>query len=241
MNLNDTSQWPADKNFTTLMQARDWQELVRASQEALAPMAVDSFMKIMKIADGSGRTHLHVVSSLPSSVADLFLRADEDGNDPVMQHVERTGIPLTWDIDQLCREGPTQVYLGLKASGIRTGLSIAGRSEHNFSRIDFYSMGNASFSGQQQRNHLLLFSCYLNEAVRTLWLQKSPQVDTPVLTSRERQCLRWSASGKTSNEIGLILGISQNTVYYHLKKAASKFQVYGTRHAISRALEMGLI
>ncbi|MFM9436551.1 DNA-binding CsgD family transcriptional regulator [Janthinobacterium sp. CG_23.3] len=235
------SLWPVDKNFTALMQAQDWQQLVRASQDALAPLAVDSFLKIMKIADGAGRTHLHVVSSLPSSVADLFLGADENGSDPVMRHVARTGIPLAWDIDQLCREGPTQIYQGLKASGIRTGLSIAGRSEHNFSRIDFYSMGNASFSGQQQRNHLLLFSCYLNEAARTLWRQQSPKVDTPVLTSRERQCLRWSASGKTSNEIGSILGISQNTVYYHLKKAASKFQVYGTRHAISRAIEMGLI
>jgi DNA-binding CsgD family transcriptional regulator len=62
-----------------------------------------------------------------------------------------------------------------------------------------------------------------------------------VLTEREQQCLRWSASGKTSDEIGTILGISKNTVYFHLKKAASKFEVYGTRHAISRAMELKLI
>ena len=240
--LNDTLLWPADKNFTALMQAPGWQELVQASQETLALLGVDSFLKRMKIADGNGRAHLHIVSSLPSSVTDLFLRTDEDDDsDPVMRHVARTGIPLAWDMDQLCRDVPTQFYRGLKESGIRTGLSIAARSKQNFSRIDFYSMGNASFSGQQQRNHLLLFSCYLNEAARTLWLRQHPKADTPVLTSRERQCLRWSASGKTSNEIGSILGISQNTVYFHLKKAASKFQVYGTRHAISRAIEMGLI
>lgn len=46
---------------------------------------------------------------------------------------------------------------------------------------------------------------------------------------------------KTSSEIGLILGISQRTVYFHMKNVAMKLGVYSTRHAISRAVMMGII
>jgi LuxR family quorum-sensing transcriptional regulator LasR len=158
-----------------------------------------------------------------------------------MKHVERLGIPIAWQIETVCAQAPASPYHELRETGILAGLSAAIRSEDSFSRIDFYSKTAGSFSPLRFRSELLLFSCYLNEAARTLWSQQSPKVSAPILTSREQQCLHWSANGKTSNEIGSILGISQNTVYYHLKKAASKFEVYGTRHAISRALQMGLI
>lgn len=62
-----------------------------------------------------------------------------------------------------------------------------------------------------------------------------------MLTEREQQCFRWSASKETSIEIGTIPGISQNTVYFHLKKAAVKFEVDSTRHVISHAMKTGLI
>jgi DNA-binding CsgD family transcriptional regulator len=230
-----------DTDFDALLQARHWEELTELTQSLLSRLHVDSFLKKMRIVDGGGKTHWHTLSSLPPALTEQVSFAAGDAADPIGRHVARLGIPLAWDIEPLCRGNPGIAYAALKESGVRGGLSVAARSEQNFSRIDFYAASAAEFSDQSVRNELLLFSCYLNEAVRTLWLRQHPQTSRPVLTSREQQCLRWSASGKTSNEIGSILGISQNTVYFHLKKAASKFQVYGTRHAITRAIEMGLI
>ncbi|MEK6291645.1 MAG: helix-turn-helix transcriptional regulator, partial [Paraburkholderia tropica] len=39
------------------------------------------------------------------------------------------------------------------------------------------------------------------------------------LTPRQRECLTWVARGKSSIEIGLILGISRYTVDYHIEEA----------------------
>jgi DNA-binding CsgD family transcriptional regulator len=230
-----------DTDFDALLHARHWEELTALAQTMLSRLGVDSFLKKMRIVDGGGKAHVHTLSSLsPLLTEQVSVAADADA-DPIARHVARQGIPLAWDIDPLCRDDSGMAYAALKESGIRAGLSVAARSEQSFSRIDFYSVSVGRFGHQAVRNELLLFCCYLNEAVRTLWLRQHPQTSRPVLTSREQQCLRWSASGKTSNEIGSILGISPNTVYFHLKKAASKFEVYGTRHAITRAIEMGLI
>src|SRR5690606_33185708 len=46
----------------------------------------------------------------------------------------------------------------------------------------------------------------------------------PVLTSREIECLRWAAVGKSEWEISQILGISEHTAEKHLLNAKRKLK-----------------
>ena len=64
---------------------------------------------------------------------------------------------------------------------------------------------------------------------------------SPHLTPRERECLLWTAHGKTAWEIGQILGISDGTVVFHLKNATRKFNVFTKYHAVVKAIMLGLI
>lgn len=231
----------SDKEFDDLLAAKNWDELTSIAQVALRHLNVDAFMKKMSITDGAGRTHVHVVGTLAPTLHDRFRATDRDAADPVMRHVSKQGMPLEWNVDTMSASCPALPYTDLKHVGLIAGLSMAARGDQSFSRIDFYSRVANSFSRKRAKGELTLFGFYLNEAARALWLKQHPPVDVPELTGREQECLRWSADGKTSNEIASILGISPNTVYFHLKKAASKFNVYGTRHAISRAIELRLI
>lgn len=61
------------------------------------------------------------------------------------------------------------------------------------------------------------------------------------LTNRERECLVWSAQGKTSWKISQILSISQTTVRFHLDNAMKKLGVYSKLHAVVKAILHGLI
>jgi len=47
-------------------------------------------------------------------------------------------------------------------------------------------------------------------------------VELAGITRRETDCLHWAARGKTNWEIGEILGVSENTVRYHMKNAFKK-------------------
>lgn len=61
------------------------------------------------------------------------------------------------------------------------------------------------------------------------------------LTARERECLLWAAQGKTSWEIGRILGIAERTVNFHISNTCTKLAVRTRQAAITTALQGGLI
>lgn len=61
------------------------------------------------------------------------------------------------------------------------------------------------------------------------------------LSSRERDCLKWVARGKTSNEIGIILGISARTVEEHISNCKTKFKCSKLTSLVYKAAKLGLI
>ncbi|ARQ13317.1 response regulator domain-containing protein (plasmid) [Rhizobium etli] len=64
---------------------------------------------------------------------------------------------------------------------------------------------------------------------------------SPDLSSRERECILWVARGKSSWDIGHILGISDNTVNFHIKNAMRKLEVSSRTVAAVKALNSGII
>lgn len=71
----------------------------------------------------------------------------------------------------------------------------------------------------------------------------TPAKNFPVasLTPREREVLAWCAIGKTSWEIGVILGISERTVNFHVYQAADKLGTRGRQSTVARAVALGLV
>lgn len=61
------------------------------------------------------------------------------------------------------------------------------------------------------------------------------------LSSREIECLRWAAAGKSSDEIAIILGISVYTVSSYFKSVTRKLQAVNRMQAIAIALRLRLI
>lgn len=68
-----------------------------------------------------------------------------------------------------------------------------------------------------------------------------PLADHERLTVREIECLRWSASGKSSEEIAIILHISAHTVNGYLKTAMRKLDAVNRMQAVARAYRFRLI
>jgi DNA-binding CsgD family transcriptional regulator len=61
------------------------------------------------------------------------------------------------------------------------------------------------------------------------------------LSTRERDCLRWTAEGKSSWGIGMILNISENTVSFHIKNAMRKLGTTSRTVAVIKAIRLNLI
>lgn len=61
------------------------------------------------------------------------------------------------------------------------------------------------------------------------------------LSPKEIECLNWAMEGKTSWEIGIILGRKENTVNYHIANIMDKLNVTTRQQAVIKALRLGLI
>jgi DNA-binding CsgD family transcriptional regulator len=65
--------------------------------------------------------------------------------------------------------------------------------------------------------------------------------DIKLLSRREIECLRWSAAGKSSDEIAIILGLSSHTVTAYLKTAIKKLGVTTRIQAVVAAYRLKLL
>jgi LuxR family transcriptional activator of conjugal transfer of Ti plasmids len=61
------------------------------------------------------------------------------------------------------------------------------------------------------------------------------------LSCREKDCLLWTAQGKSSWDISMILKISENTVNFHIKNAMRKLATTSRTVAVVKAIRLNLI
>jgi len=61
------------------------------------------------------------------------------------------------------------------------------------------------------------------------------------LTARELECIHWAAMGKTSWEIGVIIGLAERTINFHIGRACEKFGVNRRQAAVAIAIQRGLV
>ncbi len=66
-------------------------------------------------------------------------------------------------------------------------------------------------------------------------------VRQPTLSARETEVLQWVAAGKSQQDIGIILSISNRTVEVHLRSAREKLAAMSTAQAVARAIGLRLI
>ena len=67
------------------------------------------------------------------------------------------------------------------------------------------------------------------------------RADPPPLTQRETECLRWVAAGRSDPQIGMILGLSSNTVHAHVEAAKVKLDANSRAQLVLRAVMAGIL
>jgi LuxR family transcriptional regulator, quorum-sensing system regulator SdiA len=95
---------------------------------------------------------------------------------------------------------------------------------------------------EAKSERLLYLAHVFHEAVRQRFplFIENPDEESP-LSLRERECLRWAAAGKTTEEVAAILDISQETVRVYFKRAMRKLGATTRTQAIARACSANLL
>jgi DNA-binding CsgD family transcriptional regulator len=158
--------------------------------------------------------------------------------DPTLSRAMGSSMPFRWsesiDMSKLTSQ-QKQLFADAADEGIKYGFTVPihNRLVHSAS---VSIVGDCEEVSMDAYNSVHLMSVYLHEAALRILNSNKEKQKKAKLTSRERECLKWVAMGKSDWEIGEILGISKNTVHFHVENAKEKFETFSRVQAVTEAL-----
>ncbi len=167
--------------------------------------------------------------------------------DPVLVKARTRRMPFSWDettsYNQLSKKQKRICGEGSDA-GIERGVSVPINGPNGeFSCLTFSFDGLTSEMNEIRKvgaaDLILLGNFYHN----VLWDKffSSKGEPSPALTEREADILTWVARGKSSWDISVILGISEDGVKFHIRNACRKLGASSRVYAVTKAITMHLI
>ncbi|WP_076861008.1 LuxR family transcriptional regulator [Bradyrhizobium mercantei] len=182
-----------------------------------------------------------IMSTYPSNWVAHYVRNHYERLDPVVMQALATPEPFKWGMDiPLRRLSPQQKEFINHASefGIRLGFTVPIHDGHG-------PVAALTFAADQKRPRfencidtharvLQLIAMCFHAHVRRKLSQEVP-IDGVLLSPRELECLEWASQGKSSWEIGQILGISRNTAASYLDTVKEKL---GVRTVVQAAMRL---
>lgn len=193
-----------------------------------------------------GEPRFEGVDNTPEDYFETFESTEMARRNPVSQHLKRSSLPLIWTRETYEAVGAGSTWEHQAAFGYKTGIALAlhlPHGRHLIMGVDRdQDLPNDTEEIRRITADLQLFAVHAQEAAERVLLPSSGQAaETPSLTNRELETLKWTMEGKTAWEVGMILGISQRTAVVHMQNAMKKLDCVNKYQAVVKAMRAGLI
>jgi DNA-binding CsgD family transcriptional regulator len=165
--------------------------------------------------------------------------------DPIIRLGLNTIMPIDWSDLGILSNAQQEFFEASQEYKIgRKGLSIPLRGLHNETAVftvtsDLSEKEWHNFK-REKLKLLRLTADLVHQSVLNETLNETVNYRAE-LTDREIQCLRWSAEGKTYQDISDLMSISTRTVRFFLESARAKLGCLNTTHTVAAAMHKGLI
>src|SRR5450432_3312561 len=162
--------------------------------------------------------------------------------DPVIASALRSAMPIIWT-DELFK-GQRAFWEEARAHGVRHGWTLAMHGRLGETGLISLSRSAVALTDSELADaeaKLVWLSHTANGVIASLVAKQYPPQILHDLTAREREVLHWTAAGKTSYEIGVILGISTRTVNFHITATLHKLDAINKTQAVVKAVLLDLL
>lgn len=194
----------------------------------------------MRVHVATQQPQVRIFNNYPAAWNERYKSCGYLDIDPTVAHCHKSLMPILWE-NEVFRETP-EFWEEAQSHGLRYGwgqsahdlrhhesmLSVA-RSHHAIGIEEYYSK-----AGQ------IVWLCNL---LHTLMLEQQLTKSLPLahLSHRETEVLKWSAAGKTAEDIACILTLSKSTVNFHIRSIITKLNASNKAGAIATAAMNGLL
>lgn len=182
------------------------------------------------------------INNYPTEWNSLYKQAHFFEKDPVVAHCKSSVFPILWGEKAFCTT--PNLWDLAKSFGVHLGWTQSVHDFHGvFSMLTLgRSKGEVSPQELYDKAGQVLWLCHAMHAVVAHKYADNPSIAPPSnLTPRETEILKWSAMGKTADEVGKIMSITPRTVGFHVSSAMRKLGVSSKIAAVLRASQIGVL
>lgn len=188
-----------------------------------------------------GKTEYFSVGNTPKSFLEASRDPDFARRDPVHQRLMNQSTPLIYDQSFYVEAGAGELWEMVAPFGYRTGVAV-GVHMPGYRRLLLGVDRDKPLPKDPIRlNRLIadlqLLAVHAQDAAGRLLVP----TNKPKLPARQLEILRLTMEGKSAWVVGSLLGITENTVNYHMKQLFKQLDVSTKQQAVLKAMELGLI
>ncbi|MGP3590237.1 transcriptional regulator SdiA [Vagococcus sp. WN89Y] len=238
-----------DKEFFTWRRELLWrfQEMVAAEevyselQRQTQQLEFDYFALCVRHPVPFTRPKISLETTYPQAWITHYQAENYFAIDPVLKAENFIQGHLPWN-DKLFQDA-MQLWDAARDHGVCKGISQCLMLPNH--ALGFLSVSRTSLLGKMMPDDEMemRLQTLVQISLLTLTRLESELVLTPEMkfSKREREILKWTAEGKTSAEIAMILSISENTVNFHQKNMQKKFNAPNKTQIACYAAATGII
>lgn len=185
-----------------------------------------------------------IAMNFPDDWRDHYFERKYDEIDPVITLTPSLARPFLWTSLQQrfdLKIKQRLIFDEARAAGLNNGISVPLHGAWGRVAVLSFASRATDTEPEAKLGHLNALASQFHVAFTDL-SQGAHFSEVPVqLSRRERDCLMWTAQGKSSWDIGMILNISGNTVNFHVKNAMRKLGTTSRTVAVVKAIRLNLI
>ncbi len=218
----------------------------RALSDALETVAEKlgaSTFSAARFASSEHGLSVNAVCRYPAGYEDTYVGNDYScADDPVMQHLRTSSMPIIWDSDTYSRAGHDAMFEPMGDFGVRSGIAVTlhlGQGRHFC--LGFNWTADCVPHDPDMVSYLQSCAVFAEPAFYRVWNRMDmTQLDIGALTQRELECLYWAGRGLTDPMIGAQIGIGRS-VDKRLQSAYRKLGTSNRAEAAVLATRLGLL
>ncbi|MGZ0701432.1 autoinducer binding domain-containing protein [Pseudomonas piscis] len=241
MELGQLFGWDA-YFYSIFAQTLSTEEFTVVAMRALNELGFDSFAYGMCSVTPFMRPKTYIYSNYPEEWVQRYQAQNYALIDPTVKHSKISTAPIMWG-NELFRECP-QLWSEARDSGLCHGLAQPSLNAQG--RVGLLSLARRNKAISLEEFEALrpvtkAFAAAAHEKLCELEIDDSVFNAVVEFSGRECDVLRWTADGKTSEEIGVIMGVCTDTVNYHHRNIQRKIGASNRVQAVSYAVALGYI
>ncbi|MDR2852722.1 MAG: autoinducer binding domain-containing protein [Burkholderiaceae bacterium] len=182
-----------------------------------------------------------LLNNYPQFWKDRYAQAGYIQIDPTIIHGRRSQEPILWT-DQVFAEAPN-LWNEARAHGLKVGWaqsSLDGLGAGGMLTLarSCQCLTRRELDAKQLKMRWLV---QVTHFTISRLLRRNSITGAPALSDRELEILKWSADGKSAQDIADILKLSKSTVDFHIKNCIVKMKVPNKTAAVVSAALLGLL